>query len=139
MIKDLTTTAAALYDGGWRACDRDDLQAAHQLSDSDADAICKELKNIATENGRYTVIGTPMHGGREYGSSDDLREIVKLRARHEVAGCTCECTIVRDNELNRLLTMIELLDLYEAAGINAAAHWVLYREGLQAARREATK
>lgn len=139
MIKDLTTTAAALYDGGWRVNDRDDLQAAHQLSDSDTDAICAALKDIATENGRYTVIGTPLHGSQEYGSSDDLREIVKLRARHEVTDCTCECTIVRDNETNQLLTIYELYDRYEAAGINSAAHWALRLEGQQAARREATK
>ena len=44
MIKDIESSAAALYDGGWRADDREELIAEYQLSEEEADAICEKLK-----------------------------------------------------------------------------------------------
>lgn len=39
-------SAAALYDGGWRAEDRDELVAEYDLSEEDADAICEDLRRM---------------------------------------------------------------------------------------------
>ena len=36
-------SAAALYDGGWRAEDRDQLIDEYNLTEEEADEICKEL------------------------------------------------------------------------------------------------
>ena len=38
--------AAALYDGGWRAEDRDELVAEYDLSEEEADAICEDLRRM---------------------------------------------------------------------------------------------
>ena len=45
-ISDITTSAAALYDGGWRAEDRDQLITEYDLTPEDAEAICELLKGI---------------------------------------------------------------------------------------------
>lgn len=42
-------TASALYDGGWRAEDRDWLIDEYELSEEEADAICKLLAYYAQE------------------------------------------------------------------------------------------
>lgn len=49
-ISDIATSAAALYDGGWRAEDRDQLIAEYDLTADDADAICELLKDIEEAN-----------------------------------------------------------------------------------------
>lgn len=41
---DLETEAASLYDGGWRAKDRDAIQKEYDLTDDDTDAIVEKLK-----------------------------------------------------------------------------------------------
>lgn len=41
---DVQALAAALYDGGWRANDRDELIAEYDLNEDEADAICKMLR-----------------------------------------------------------------------------------------------
>lgn len=38
-MKDYESMAAALYDGGWRAEDRDQLKAEYDLSDEDLERI----------------------------------------------------------------------------------------------------
>ena len=43
VLKDIESSAAALYDGGWRAEDRDQLIAEYDLDPEDADAICERL------------------------------------------------------------------------------------------------
>jgi hypothetical protein len=43
-MKDITSAAAALYDGGWRADDRDELIAEYDLTEEEADAICEMLR-----------------------------------------------------------------------------------------------
>ena len=45
-ISDITTSAAALCDGGWRAEDRDRLITEYDLTAEDADAICQILQDI---------------------------------------------------------------------------------------------
>lgn len=49
MIKDISTSACALYDGGWRAEDRDQLIAEYQLTSEEADTLCEKLAEIADE------------------------------------------------------------------------------------------
>jgi hypothetical protein len=44
MIKDVESIAAALYDGGWRAADREQLITEYELDADEADAICKLLR-----------------------------------------------------------------------------------------------
>jgi hypothetical protein len=48
-ISDITTSAAALYDGGWRAEDRDQLITEYDLTPEDAEAICELLKDMEEE------------------------------------------------------------------------------------------
>lgn len=55
MIKDVSSSAAALYDGGWRAADRDQLIAEYNLTPDEADAICAELQRIEEQ---YDADGT---------------------------------------------------------------------------------
>lgn len=40
---ELETEAASLYDGGWRAKDRDAIQKEYDLTDDDTDAIAEKL------------------------------------------------------------------------------------------------
>lgn len=49
MMNDIESSAAALYDGGWRAADRDELIAEYGLTDADADAICAKLSEYENE------------------------------------------------------------------------------------------
>lgn len=42
-MMDYRTSAAALYDGGWRAEDRDELIDEYNMSEEEADAICEIL------------------------------------------------------------------------------------------------
>jgi hypothetical protein len=43
---EIMKSACSLYDGGWRASDRDEMTAEYDLPDVDADAICKVLQGI---------------------------------------------------------------------------------------------
>lgn len=49
MIKDIESITAALYDGGWRSDDREELIAEYQLSEDEADAICEKLKEYENQ------------------------------------------------------------------------------------------
>lgn len=49
MIKDISSSAAALYDGGWRSEDKDQLISEYQLSEADADALCESLAEMEIE------------------------------------------------------------------------------------------
>ncbi len=49
---DLYSNAAALYDGGWRSGDLEDLVTAYRMTHEEAEEICKELKKMEEkENG----------------------------------------------------------------------------------------
>lgn len=41
--------AAALYDGGWRAEDKNELIAEYQLTEEEVEELCNELAEIAKE------------------------------------------------------------------------------------------
>lgn len=47
MLKDVESCAAALYDGGWRAEDRDQMISEYELTEDEADAICERLAEFA--------------------------------------------------------------------------------------------
>ena len=42
--------APALYDGGWRAEDRDELKDCYDLTDEELGIICDALENIENQN-----------------------------------------------------------------------------------------
>lgn len=44
----IDSCAASLYDGGWRADDRDELISVYRLSPEDADGICERLAELDT-------------------------------------------------------------------------------------------
>ena len=44
MAYELESSAAALYDGGWRAKDKEDLMQEYGIDEDKADAICELLK-----------------------------------------------------------------------------------------------
>ena len=43
-MMDVQASAAALYDGGWRSTDREELKAEYQLTDEEATQITEQLK-----------------------------------------------------------------------------------------------
>jgi DNA-binding transcriptional regulator YiaG len=49
MLKDVTSSAAALYDWGWRAEDRDRLIAEYNFTEDEADILCAELEDMEPE------------------------------------------------------------------------------------------
>lgn len=42
--EEVENCTAALYDGGWRSDERDEIQKEYNLDDEWTDAICKKLK-----------------------------------------------------------------------------------------------
>jgi len=52
-IKDLSSSAAALYDGGWRASDKDELTKEYALSSDDAEDLCAALREL--EDAHYPI------------------------------------------------------------------------------------
>lgn len=48
-MTDYRSSAAALYDGGWRANDRDELIAEYHLTEEEADELCKILAEYDKE------------------------------------------------------------------------------------------
>lgn len=42
--EEVEASAAALYDGGWRSKDRNELQREYNMDNEWTDAICKKLK-----------------------------------------------------------------------------------------------
>lgn len=45
-MKDFDMNAAALYDGGWRAEDKEQLIAEYDLTEAEATEICEWLKEF---------------------------------------------------------------------------------------------
>lgn len=39
-------TASALFDGGWRSTDKEDLMTTYDLSEEEASEICEELAEM---------------------------------------------------------------------------------------------
>ena len=50
MIKDYEASAAALYNGGWKAEDREQLIEGYELTSEEADKICELLEEYEKEN-----------------------------------------------------------------------------------------
>lgn len=44
MLKDVTSCAAALYDGAWRAADREDLIDEYDFTEDEIDDVCEWLE-----------------------------------------------------------------------------------------------
>lgn len=44
------TIAAALYDGGWRAEDKDEMMEVHGFTEENMDLICDRLRDLAEWN-----------------------------------------------------------------------------------------
>lgn len=49
-IMEYESTVASLYDGGWRAGDKDDLMKKHGMSEKEARAICSGLRDLEEES-----------------------------------------------------------------------------------------
>lgn len=47
------TIASFLYDGGWKSTDKEELKKEYQLSDEEADDICRGLKEYESQNDRW--------------------------------------------------------------------------------------
>lgn len=45
-MKDYETSAAALYDGGWRTEDKEELMTYYGLTEHEADRLCECLAEI---------------------------------------------------------------------------------------------
>lgn len=50
MIKDYQASAAALYNGGWKSSDYDELKDEYNLTDEETTKICEILQQYETEN-----------------------------------------------------------------------------------------
>jgi hypothetical protein len=48
-MKHISGSAAALYDGGWRAEDKDQLVEEYQMTEDEAEKVCKELEKYESE------------------------------------------------------------------------------------------
>jgi hypothetical protein len=51
MLKDKQSSAAALYDGGWRSADKEQLISEYDLTAEEADSLCKELEKYEAISG----------------------------------------------------------------------------------------
>lgn len=51
MLKDIESSAAALYDGGWRSEDKEQLISEYDLTEEEAEAICERLATFESEEG----------------------------------------------------------------------------------------
>ena len=46
MLRDISSSAAALFDGGWRYADKNDLMEEYDLTEEEVNEICDELQKI---------------------------------------------------------------------------------------------
>lgn len=49
--EEVETAASALYDGGWRSSEKDEMKEEYNLNDEWAEAICEKLKEYEKEDG----------------------------------------------------------------------------------------
>ena len=49
-MKDAWGVAASLFDGGWRAEDREELISEYELTEEEADEICKLLADFSEKH-----------------------------------------------------------------------------------------
>lgn len=50
MLKDVSSSAAALYDGGWRSADADQLRTEYDLTEEESQELCAALANLEEKN-----------------------------------------------------------------------------------------
>lgn len=50
MLKDVSSSASALYDGGWRSADADQLRAEYDLTEEETQELCTALADIEEKN-----------------------------------------------------------------------------------------
>ena len=50
MLKDVSSSAAALYDGGWRSADADQLCAEYDLTEKETQELCAALADLEEKN-----------------------------------------------------------------------------------------
>ena len=46
MLKDISSSAAALYDGGWRSADADQLRTEYDLTEEETQELCAALADL---------------------------------------------------------------------------------------------
>lgn len=46
MLKDISSSAAALYDGGWRSTDADQLRTEYDLTEEETQELCAALVDL---------------------------------------------------------------------------------------------
>ena len=91
---DYETSAAALYNGGWRAGDRDDLREWYNLNEIEAEKLAEKLKEFEEDENMAKII--------EYW--DQLVELmdddIRVAVHNELAPCTDEAFLSRYLELD---------------------------------------
>lgn len=50
ILKDVSSSAAALYDGGWRSTDADQLRAKYNLTEEETQELCAALADLEEKN-----------------------------------------------------------------------------------------
>lgn len=50
MLKDVSSSAAALYDGGWRSADADQLRTEYDLTEEETQELCTALADLEEKN-----------------------------------------------------------------------------------------
>lgn len=50
MLKDVSSSAAALYDGGWRSADADQLHTEYNLTEEETQELCAALADLEEKN-----------------------------------------------------------------------------------------
>ena len=50
MLQDISSSAAALYDGGWRSTDADQLRTEYNLTEEEAQDLCNALADLEEKN-----------------------------------------------------------------------------------------
>ena len=48
-MKDYHSSAASLYDGGWRSTDAEELKAEYDLTDEEVEKICSLLEEMEND------------------------------------------------------------------------------------------
>ena len=50
MLKDVSGSAAALYDGGWRSADADQLRTEYNLTEEETQELCAAIADLEEKN-----------------------------------------------------------------------------------------
>lgn len=93
---------------------------------------------IPSHNPTYTVNGTEFHGGKCYGETDNIEEVVRMMGQHAVRGCDCGCVVVKKGDLIDGLDFDLIADI-QAAGISENQYQHLLQQGRRRGTREAAR